>query len=119
MPRPRPLVSKAAQIRQAENTLRGLLRTPKTRPGLIAAVVKDKISPHYVYGWLAERRRDGTLAIHKSGGVLMYQIALEVVLEKPTESLYPSWLDPRLLPTATGRVVVVDGVVVTNSREKS
>lgn len=113
------LLSTAAQIRQAESTLRSLLRTPKSRPGLIAAVVKGKISRNYIFGWLAERRRDGTLTVHKSSGALMYQIAVYGVSETPIESIYPRWLDPRHLPTAHSRVVVVDGVVINNSREKS
>lgn len=111
--------SNAAQIREAEKTLRGLLRTPKSRPGLIAAVVKGKISKNYIFGWLAERRRDGTLTVHKGSNALMYQIAVHGVSETPTESIYPRWLDPRSLPTAASRVVVVDGVVINNSRGKS
>lgn len=110
--------SKAAQIRQAERILRSLLRTPKSRAGLVAAVVKSHISRNYVFGWLAERRRDGTLTVHKSGPTVMFQITKSVVCESASESIYPAWLDPRSLPMATGRVVVVNGFVVTNSREE-
>lgn len=113
------LLSTAAQVRQAEKTLLGLLRTPKSRPGLIAAVVKGKISRNYIFGWLAERRRDGTLTVHKSSGAVMYQIAVHGVSETPIESVYPRWLDPRSLPTAASRVVVVDGIVIKNLREKT
>lgn len=109
--------SKAGQLRQAEKTLRGLLRTPKTRVGLIAAVAKGSISRNYVYGWLSERRRDGTITVLKSGATLMFQVAPATVSEAPEPSLYPLWLDPRALPLSTGRTVVVNGVVITKTGE--
>lgn len=105
-------VSKASLVRQADKTLRGLLRTPKSRAGLIAAVTNRAVSRNYVFGWLAEGRRDGTLTTHKSGGTLMYQVASSVVTEVASESIFPSWLDPRALPTSTSRTVVVDGEII-------
>lgn len=106
-------VSKASQFRQAERILRALLKTPKTRAGLIAAVsVKGVITKHFVFGWLAERRRDGTLVVLKSMGENWYQVAPDSVQEIPSLSVYPSWLDPRALPISSGRVVAVDGVVL-------
>lgn len=111
-PSPKPL-SKAEQTRRADKTLRGLLRTPKSRAGLIASVAGGKISRNYVFGWLAERRRDGTLAVHKSGNKLTFQIVTKVVDEVAEASSYPSWLDPRSLPLSTGRTVVVDGETVS------
>jgi hypothetical protein len=111
--------SKAAQTRQAERTLLGLLRTPKTRNGLIAAVKSQTITRNYVFGFLSEGRRNGTLTTHKSGALVMYQVATAVTDEKPVESPFPSWLDPRSLPVSTSRVVVVDGVIVKiNLQEK-
>lgn len=104
--------SKASQLRQAVRTLKALLRTPKTRPGLIAAVTNSAISRNFIFGWLAEGRRDGTLTVHKSAGVLMYQVAEVIINEIPSGSAYPSWLDPRALPISTGRTVVVDGKTI-------
>lgn len=104
--------SKAAQVRQAERTLLGLLRTPKTRTGLIAAVRSKVISKHYVYGFLAEGRTSGALVTFKSGRDVMYQVAQPVVQEVPEASVYPSWLDPRSIPLSTSRVVVIDGEVI-------
>lgn len=104
--------SKASQIRQAEKVLLSLLRTPKTRSGLVAAVKTKTISRNYVFGFLSEGRRNGTLTTHKSGPTVMYQVATEIVEEKPVASEFPSWLDPRALPASTGRMVVVDGVVI-------
>ena len=105
--------SKASQLRKAERILRALLRTPKTRAGLIAAVsVGGVTSKHFVFGWLAERRRDGTLVMLKSMGENWYQVAPDSVQEVPSLSVYPSWLDPRTLPVSSGRIVAVDGVVL-------
>ena len=109
--------SKAAQLRSAERVLRALLKTPKTRAGLIAAVsVKGVITKHFVFGWLAERRRDGTLLMLKSMGARWYQIAPDSVQETPSLSVFPSWLDPRALPLTSGRLVAVDGVVIKEVR---
>lgn len=111
--------SKAAQVRQAERTLLGLLRTPKTRTGLIAAVKSKVISEHFVYGFLAEGRNSGELVTFKSGRQLMYQVAAPTVAEVPEASVYPSWLDPRALPIATSRLVVIDGEVIkTDGKEE-
>lgn len=112
-------MSKAAQYRHAEKVLLTLLRTPKSRTGLVAAVKSQVISRNYVFGFLSEGRRTGLLTTHKSGATVMYSVAQAIVEEKPVVSEYPSWLDPRSLPASTGRKVVVDGrVVKVNSKEK-
>lgn len=117
-PTPAQLAQRAKQAK-AERILRTLLKTPKTRSGLIAAVHdKGFISKHFVYGWIATRRRDGTVVMLKSMGELWYQLAPTTVVEVPKESVYPSWLDPRALPDAKGRLLVVDGEVV-NIKENS
>lgn len=106
--------SKAGQLRAAEKTLRGLLRTPKTRSGLCAAVTGGRISRNFVYGWLAERGRDGTVTTLKSSTHVMYQIANHLVQELPVQSVYPTWLDPRALPLSSSRAVHIDGILVKN-----
>lgn len=108
---PKP-VSKAAQLRAAQRMLRGLLKTPKTRAGLIAAVTTGVVSKNYIYGWLAEGSRDGTLTKLKSMGSSWYQLTPKVIAEVPSASAYPAWLDPRALPSSRNRIVVVDGVVI-------
>jgi hypothetical protein len=110
-------LSKAAQVRQAERILTALLRTPKTRDGLVAAVKTKTITRNYVYGFLAEGRRKGSLTTLKSGHSVMFQITSSVVEERAVASVYPSWLDPRALPASTTRLVVVDGEIV-KQREK-
>lgn len=104
--------SKASQTRKAYKTLMALLRTPKTRLGLVAAVQSAAISKNYVFGFLSEGRRTGTLTTHRSGQFVMWQVATAIVDEKPIASEYPSWLDPRTLPTSSGRSVVVDGETI-------
>lgn len=104
--------SKAGQLRAADKMLRALLRTPKTRGGLVAAVKSAQISRNYVFGWLSERRRDGSVTKLRSSTTVMYQIASHVVCEVPAESVYPSWLDPRALPVSTNRTAYIDGAAV-------
>lgn len=89
--------------------MRRLLRTPKTRAGLIAAVA-SKVSRNYVYGWLSERRADGTVTVLKSAGKdPLYQITTCVVIETASAGVFPSWMEPRCLPMAQGRDVFVNG----------
>lgn len=89
--------------------LTALLRTPKTRPGLIAAVNGEGISRNYVYGWIAAGLRDGSLTVLKSTTHLMYQDSKFVVLESPSQGIYPTWLEPRGLPPMVGRRIYIDG----------
>ena len=109
MPKP---ASKASELRRAHKTLMTLLKTPKTRLGLVAAVKSERINRNYVFGFLSEGRRNGTLTTHRSGQFVMWQVAAAIVDEKPVASEYPSWLDPRSLPTSTGRSVVIDGEII-------
>ena len=103
-------VSKAAQLRAADNLLRRLLGTPKTRPGLIAAVTaSSQVSKNFVYGWLSENTRNGTVTVLKSGGRQTYQITVHAVVEVASEGVFPSWLEPRSLPVALGREVFISG----------
>lgn len=106
--------SRAGRARAADQTLRRLLRTPKTRAGLIAAVVGRDITRNYVYGWLSERTRDGTLAVLKSAGQRLYQITASVVQEQASEGQYPSWLEPRQIPLAAARRLYIDGELATD-----
>lgn len=117
MTAPNP-TSKAGQLRAAEKTLRGLLRTPKTRNGLVAAVCNGIVGRNFVYGWLAERRRDGTVTTLKSGKNVAFQIAKHVVIEVPAESVYPAWLDPRIVPMAASRAIHIDGKIVEQKETK-
>ncbi len=103
-------VSRAEKARQADRLLRALLRTPKTRAGLIAAALSKGVSRNYLYGWLSQQRREGTVAVLKSAGAMTFQMAVCVVQEVPNAGLgFPAWLEPRLLPPTTSRRVFIDG----------
>jgi hypothetical protein len=104
--------SRAAQVRRAEIVLTRLLKTPKTRNGLVAAVTSKKISRNFVFGWLANQVVSGGVIKLKSGMLITYQIKGEVILENPALSEFPSWLDPRSLPAVSERKVFVDGLLV-------
>lgn len=110
--------SKAGRSRAADRLLRSLLRTPKSRAGLIAAAASIGVSRNYVFGWLSEQRRDGTVATLKSGRTDLYQMSVLVVSETPAPGTYPSWLEPRTLPQAAFRHVYVDGVNTKSNNEK-
>lgn len=94
---------------EAEKLLLALLRTPKTRAGLIAAAQTKGVTQNFVYGWLSLAQRDGTVTMLKSVNPVQYQVTSSVVIEKPAESLWPTWLEPRSLPDARGRRVFIDG----------
>lgn len=97
------------EVAKANTTLRRLLRTPKTRAGLIAAVKSKDISRNYVYGWLTDQVRSGKVVVLKSGVSVMYQGASYVVQEVPESGNYPEWLEPRWVPSSESRRVFLDG----------
>ena len=107
--------SRRSQVRKAEKTLSALLRTPKSRAGLIAAVSGKSITRHFVYGWLTEQLRSGTVSQLKSTQPVTFQITTLVIVERPTVGTYPTWLEPRLLPDAAGRRVFLDGKAITTT----
>lgn len=96
-------------VKEADKVLRALLRTPKSREGLVAAVVNERITRNFVFGWLAEQVRTGVVVQIPNGKRRSYQIVGEFVAATSYETLYPSWLDPRTLPTATRRRLLLDG----------
>lgn len=101
--------SRAVKVRQAEKVLLALLRTPKTRSGLIAAVSGESISRRFVFGWLSERSRTGLVVVLKSAATVTYQLATHCITERPFEGQYPAWLDPRALPETRARQAYLDG----------
>jgi hypothetical protein len=100
---------------RAETLLLGLLKTPKTRAGLIAAAITNPgITRNFVYGWLSEAGRTGLVAMLKSTNPVQYQRTDCVVAEKPAESGFPPWLEPRVLPNVDRRRVFIDGKAVNH-----
>lgn len=117
-------VSKAAELRQTNRMLLALLKTPKTRAGLIAATtLTGTISKNFIYGWLSEGKRNGTLTVLKTRNSLTYCVATKVVQEVPQESAFPQWLDPRVLPMSCDRRAYLDGKRIeppaNNSQKKN
>jgi len=117
-------VSKAAELRQTNRMLMALLKTPKTRAGLIAATattLTGTISKNFIYGWLSEGKRNGTLTVLKTRNSLTYCVATKVVQEVAQEGVFPPWLDPRVLPMSCDRRAYLDGkriVAPANNSDK-
>lgn len=103
--------SKREKVEAAYRVLDGLLRSPKTRAGLIAAV-EPEMTKNFVYGYLAERMRIGKVTPLKSCDPLQYVMTEFVVIETPVPSDFPAWLEPRVLPTGTHRHVFIDAKLV-------
>jgi hypothetical protein len=95
--------------------LLALLRTPKTRAGLIAAAASSGVTKNFVYGFLSQQQREGVVTMLRSTNPVQYQATDAIVVEKPSEGLgFPSWLEPRVLPQACGRHTYIDGRSVYN-----
>jgi hypothetical protein len=107
--------TRSAQVRKAEAKLAALLRTPKSRRGLIAAVAGHQITKHFVFGWLSQQLQEGTVARLKSSGDEIFQLASCIEQEraktKTTED-YPDWLEPRALPPVASRRVYFAAKIV-------
>ncbi len=108
--------SRASQVRRAELVLTRLLRSPKTRNGLVAAVTSRDISKRFVFGWLTNQVVSGGVVKLKSSNVVTYQIKGHAILENPALSGFPSWLDPRALPHVSERKVFIDGLQIPEPR---
>lgn len=96
-------------VEGAKYTLTCLLRNPKSRAGLIAAVRSELIGRNFVYGWLTEECRAGRVTVLKAGHSVTYQLTSCIPRESPVPSPYPNWLDPRALPLSDTRHVYLDG----------
>lgn len=104
--------------RQAEKVLRRLLRTPKTRAGLIAAVKNKDISRNFVFGFLSISARTGEVAKLKSTQPPSYQLSTCVKETPSAKGIYPAWLEVRVLPHAVASRVFIDGKPVTTQEVK-
>ncbi len=111
--------SRRTAVREAEALLNRLLRTPKTRAGLIAAVAGARISRNYIFGWLTEQCRTGKVVVLKSAAAPMYLLSGHVVIEQPTAGAFPTWMEPRHLPIAGARRVYISGVEISPQEEKA
>lgn len=96
-------------VARGEAVLRSLLRTPKTRKGLIAAIKGHGLTENFVYGFLSEAERRGEVVKLKAGQVLTYQLSRSFYMEQPEPSRWPQWLDPRSLPAIQSRRIFFAG----------
>jgi len=113
-----PAVTRRAKVRGAEQVLNALLRTPKTREGLIAVVASWSISRNFVFGWLTNQIRTGLVTAHKSSAPPTFQLTVHCYTETPGDGAYPAWLEPRGLPDANPGRVYIDGKSVQNNERK-
>lgn len=95
----------------------GLLRSPKTKAGLMAAAESRGITKNFVHGWLSEAVASGRVLPLKSHHPVAYQCASFVVHERPAGGEFPVWLEPRSLPTSLGTQTYVDGKLVRKQEE--
>ena len=91
---------------QAERLLRGLLRSPKTRKGLFAAVAAQGYTRNWVYGWLASALYTGLIVVHRGGRDPQYVLASEDDLHvHDSTAAYPAWMCPKPPPPFAARRV--------------
>lgn len=111
--------TRRATVRKVEAMLLKLLRTPKTRSGLIAASKGSGVTRNFLYGWLTEQVRSGDVAELKSVKPAAFQLAELVSSETPPPGFYPEWLEPRALPEISGRRAYFDGRAASTQRVRA
>lgn len=92
--------------------LKGLLKSPKTRAGLIAAAKTLGVSANAVYGWLAARGREGVVFKYISGKTTLFTVYRTLAQEHDSRRLdtehltvFPEWMQPKFIPpTSTHRI---------------
>lgn len=110
--------SRKSVVRRVDALLLRLLRTPKTRPGLIAAVSGSGVSRNFLYGWLTAQVRLGAVTELKSTRPASYQVSTLVIAERPPAGTYPTWLEPRILPETSARIAYFNGKPATAHNQK-
>lgn len=110
--------ARRTEVKKAEKLLTGLLGTPKTRAGLVAAVADSGLSKHYIFGWLGDQLRKGLVVELKASKPATFQMAHKVIAERPSASIYPAWLGPRELPVTFSRRAYIDGRSVGTERNR-
>ena len=87
-------------IAAATARLHGLLKSPKTKEGLNAALADLDLSIHFLSGWLSREMKAGRVmqAHRKFEGRDQYVMCCTPVEPPNFESVYPAWLDCRNLP---------------------
>ena len=103
-----------------DRLLRGLLRSPKTRQGLAAALADRGLSESVVDGWLARSLAAGLVAKARCGetDTFLYVLSGREARLPGKGSCLPAWLDPPItLPEYSQRRVYRGGVLEGNFDE--
>ena len=102
------------RAQSVDRLLRALLRSPKTRQGLAAALADRGLSESVVDGWLAQSMAAGVVAKARHGETDTYLYVLsgcEARLPRQGSAL-PAWLDPSItLPEYSQRRVYRGGLL--------
>jgi hypothetical protein len=90
---------------QGIKTLTALLRSPKTKAGLVAAVSTLDLPEAFVQGWLAAEIASKKVIKVRLLQAQQEMFALSSVVAdiNPQPSEFPSWLEPRHVPEYRGR----------------
>lgn len=86
---------------QADAIVRKLLRTVKTRQGLIALAAQHGLTRNWVYGWLAWAEQSGLVTCVKKGKNPQYVLCAASDWRPPQGvAPYPGWMCPKAVPIA-------------------
>ena len=111
-------MTRSAGFRQraqsVDRLLRALLRSPKTRQGLVAALSDRGLSESVVDGWLAQSLAAGLVAKARCGetDTFLYVLSGREARLPGKDTCLPVWLDPPItLPEYSQRRVYRGGLL--------
>lgn len=108
------------RAQSVDRLLRALLRSPKTRQGLAAALADRGLSESVVDGWLAQSLAAGVVAKawHGETDTYLYVLSGREARLPGKDSCLPAWLDPPItLPEYSQRRVYRGGLLQGNFDE--
>jgi hypothetical protein len=90
---------------RAARRLSALLKTPKTKRGMAAAVSDLALSQWFVSGWLSREMKAGrVIEVHQRvRGQKLYVLATTQVEPPKVDTIYPAWLCPQEVPQYASR----------------
>jgi hypothetical protein len=87
---------------KAAARLTALLRSPKPKAGLVAAVKDLGLTHHFVSGWISrEVKADRVMPVHYKAAEDKHYVLCDAPAPddtQPPPSAYPSWMEPRSVP---------------------
>lgn len=113
-------MSKAQLTSKAIKRLQSLLRSPKTRAGLVAAVQDLGLTEWHVQGWLSVEvtaKRVVKVFVHRQEGEMFVHCSVpHEIVGRPTD--YPRWLEPAGVPPYDDRRVYSLGMSQPTNQEE-